>query len=163
MIKLRNGGLKTLKAIHMILMSMWVGGAFGMNLLLFACVPANGEEMFMRAKYLKVIDDMLVIPGAIGCLVTGLLFGIFTKWGFFKHGWLTAKWILTVTMILVGTFALGPRVNGNVVADNPAFYVITNAEYWNNVHVNEIIGLAQLLGILVVVIISVAKPHKKQL
>lgn len=39
------------------------------------------------------IDYAIVIPGAILAVATGIIYGIFTKWGFFKHRWITVKWI----------------------------------------------------------------------
>ena len=51
---------------------------------------------------------MVVILGAFGCLITGLIYSSFSNWGFFKHTWLILKWIITVAAILFGTFFLGP-------------------------------------------------------
>lgn len=39
--------------------------------------------------------------------MTGLIYGLFTNWFFFKHRWVTAKWILTILAIFSGTFMLG--------------------------------------------------------
>ncbi len=49
---------------------------------------------------------VVVIPGAFGWLATGLIYGIFSHWGFFRHDWLTCKWAITVAAILFGTFFL---------------------------------------------------------
>ena len=62
------------------------------------------SSMLMRAQVLKVIDDYLIIVGAVGCVLTGILYGLFTNWGFFRHRWITIKWLLTVLMVAMGIF-----------------------------------------------------------
>ena len=56
------------------------------------------------SSVLKIIDDWLIIGGANGCLLTGILYAAFTMWGFFRYIWMTIKWILTAFMIATGTF-----------------------------------------------------------
>ena len=53
---------------------------------------------------MRLIDDIVVIPGAILTVVTGVIYGMFTNWGFFKHKWIIVKWILGITIIIVGIF-----------------------------------------------------------
>ena len=43
---------------------------------------------------MKLIDDFVIIPGGVGSLLTGLLYSIFTNWGWFKHKWVTTKWAI---------------------------------------------------------------------
>lgn len=61
---------------------------------------------------MKIIDDFIIIPAALGSLITGLIISWFTNWGFFKFNWVTVKWIVTVSSILFDTFWLGPWLNG---------------------------------------------------
>ena len=159
--KLTGKGLKVLKIIHLLLAFMWIGGALAMILLLLATSPNESYEMYMRSVSLKMIDDWLIIPGAMGMLVSGVIYGIWTHWGFFRHRWITVKWILTVAMILSGTFLMGPWVNGNVYAPGDiAGYAPDNAIFFGNVTNTIICGSIQTASLLFVVIISVLKPWK---
>lgn len=67
----------------------------------------NGGVLFGINQSTHHVDMLvIVIPGAIGCLITGLIYGIFTNWGFFKHNWMMFKWTITVTAIFLGTVSL---------------------------------------------------------
>lgn len=159
--KLKGNGIKILKTIHLLFAFMWIGGALSMNLLLLTTAPLESYEMYMRSLSLMLVDDWLIIPGAMGCLFTGLIYGIWTLWGFFKHRWLTVKWVLTVAMILLGTFLMGPWVDGNVYAvqDIPD-YTPDNTVFFHNVSQTILWGSIQLVLLLAVVVISVFKPWK---
>jgi hypothetical protein len=92
--------------------ALWLGGSAGLNLMiLLPGDPSGAGGLAAYARACKLIDDLVVVPGAIGCLLTGLLFSALSPWGFFKHRWVAVKWALTVYCVLYGTFFLGPRVN----------------------------------------------------
>ncbi|MCF8095947.1 MAG: hypothetical protein K9J79_11375, partial [Desulfobacteraceae bacterium] len=110
MLKLKAKGLKWVKFFHMITVACWVGG--GVSLLLLYFLKGGGTDggvLYGINKSIHHIDIyVVVIPGAIGCLITGLIYSSLSNWGFFKHKWLIFKWIVTVAAILSGTFFLGP-------------------------------------------------------
>lgn len=109
--KLSARGQKVLKALHILTAVCWVGGA----LSLFALNHFIGDFAFGEQAYglnfaKHAIDVAIVIlPGAIGCFLTGLCYSLFTSWGFCKHGFVLAKWALSIFLMLTGTFYLGPR------------------------------------------------------
>jgi len=155
--------LKSLKVIHLICAFLWMGSACAMVLLLFVLSPTNFHELYMRSLVLKMIDDYLIIPGANGCLLTGIIYGLCTNWGFFRHRWLVVKWVLTIFMIASGTFAMGPCVNGNVYpTEEITRYTLDNAEFFGNIVQVKFWGIIQLLCLLVTVIFSVYRPFKKK-
>ncbi|MBO4984913.1 MAG: hypothetical protein J6C87_04635 [Bacteroides sp.] len=161
---LNTTGLKVLKVIHLVCAVMWMGGAIGMMVLLFHMPEENASEMYATSMALKLIDDYPIILGANGCLLTGLLYGIFTKWGFFRHRWLILKWIFTLFMILSGTFIMGPCVNGNAAhATDLAFYLSPESDFWPNLTTILHWGLLQNILLLITIIVSVFKPWKKKL
>ena len=57
--------------------------------------------MYTAAQSHLIVDEYFLIPGGIGIVVTAILYGTITKWGFFKHKWITVKWILTVLLIAI--------------------------------------------------------------
>ena len=116
----------------------------------------------VMAEILEAIDMQILVPGAVGCLVTGIVYGIFTNWGFFKHKWLVLKWVLTIFMILFGTFYMGPLVKENVIIGKAVMEGGGDtALYWHNVSANAVAGLLQLILLTVVTVVSVYKPWKR--
>ena len=158
---LSANGQKWLKFFHVLCSICWIGSAIGMNVLKHALDPATPEARQLLASTLLVLDDLLLYVGVCGCLVTGLLYGVCTKWGFFRHGWLTAKWVLTLAMILLGTFVLGPAVQGNVHADT-TWYAAHPAEYAAHLAVTARWGGVQLVLLLTVLYLSVFKPKGRR-
>lgn len=99
---------------------------------------------------------------ANGCVVTGLIHGIFTHWGLFKHRWVVVKWVFTLAMMASGAFLMGPCVNGNVYPpDKVADYVTNAAAYWDNISQTVFWGSIQLACLFIVIVLSVYKPWKK--
>jgi len=159
--KLSGNGIKILKILHLLFASMWFIGGVCMILLLATITPQESHEMYMRAVILKQIDDWIIIPGATSTLVTGIVYGIWTNWGFFRHRWITVKWIMTITMISMGTFLMGPWVNDNVYPVNDiSNYTMDNSIFFSNNHKTVVLGSIQTFLLFVVIILSVLKPWK---
>ena len=116
------------------------------------------EGMFTLSLAIKILDDLLIFGGVIGIILTAIVYGAWTKWGFFKQHWLTVKWILTIVMVLIGWIIMGPAVKGNVHEID--WYMVNQDVYNRNLAVSAIWGPIQLLLLAVVVIISVFKPWK---
>lgn len=161
--KLSANGMKGLKVIHLMCAIVWLGSAVSLNLLPHLVEVKDAAGMYWRAELLEAIDMQILVPAAIGCLITGILYGAFTNWGFFRHRWLTVKWVLTVFMILFGTFFMGPLVRENVEIGKALMQGEGDAtKYWQNLTYNGYAGLLQLALLMIVTIISVYKPWKRQ-
>ena len=161
--KLKANGLKALKVVHLICAIAWFGSAISMNLLRHLVDVNTPSGMFWMAEILEAIDMKILVPGAIGCLLTGFVYGVFTNWGFFKHRWLVVKWVLTMFMILFGTFYMGPLVKANVLIGKSIMEGCGGMEqYWQNVNANAYAGLLQIVLLTIVTIISVYKPWKSR-
>ncbi len=160
--KLGPQGIKVLKIVHLFFAVLWIGGAIGLLAILFLANPTNGDELYMSSRISQIVDDFLVIPGAIGSFFIGIVYGVWTNWGFFKHRWLVVKWIVTVAQILFGTFALGPWIDRNVeIAYELRDVALTNAEFLSNLEMSRIYGSIQtLLLVAVFLIVSVVKPWR---
>lgn len=162
--KLGQRGRGWLKGFHILLVCAWMGTAFSMMLIsMLKGFTSKGDELYAYNLAIKLMDDYIIIPAAIGTLVTGLIFSLFTNWGFFKHKWITFKWIVTVSLILFGTFWLGPWTNGaTAIADAERALALQNQTYIYNRNMANIFGSAQALILIVVIFISVFKPWKKK-
>ena len=156
-------GMKALKVVHLVCVIVWFGSAISMNLLRLLVEADDPAGMYWMAEILEAIDMQILVPGAIGCLFTGLVYGVCSHWGFFKHRWLTVKWILTLFMILFGTFYMGPMVKENVQIGKAILEGNGDAvQYASNVTANAYAGLLQLMLLTIVTIVSVYKPWKKK-
>lgn len=161
--KLSFKGSRYLKFIHLIFAILWIGGVLALVVVLIFTTPTTQEGLYIRSRCVKLIDDIIVIPGGIGSLLTGIAYGVWSKWGFFKHRWITVKWILTIGLATLGGVALGKWVNDNVYSiEGINEYMATRTEFNRNVELTIFWGTFQLLSLLVVLWISILKPWKKK-
>lgn len=159
--KLSSKGLKVLKTFHLIFAMIWTTGAIAMVLITFLSHAQSGDELHMKYSILLLIDNWLIITGAMTSLVIGIVYGIFTNWGFFKHRWIVVKWIITVAEILFGTFAYHPWLTKNLeIISKFKEAAVYNAEFMTNNRYMEISGFFQAGLLLFLIVISVFKPWK---
>ena len=71
--KLSVRAQKWLKAFHVLFAGIWVDAALRLTLKQFFINPADGMELYGITATLKFIDDFILIPGAIGSLLTALI------------------------------------------------------------------------------------------
>jgi hypothetical protein len=109
--KLTISQQKLLKTIHLVAVSIWLSSVVTLMLLpIISKRIALGDELYMYNLAYHFMDMFILTPAAILTLLTGLIYSLFTKWGFFRHGWIVYKWIVTLLIIVTGTFYLGPMV-----------------------------------------------------
>lgn len=73
--KLSPSGLKWLKAFHLVAVACWVGGAISLLLLYFLKNGVgDGGTLYGINRSIHHVDmAVVVVPGAFGCLTTGLI------------------------------------------------------------------------------------------
>jgi hypothetical protein len=59
-------------------------------------------------ELMSMFSFVFGIPLSFAALGTGLALGLGSKWGVLRHGWVTAKLLVIVSVILVGAFVIGP-------------------------------------------------------
>lgn len=161
--KLKPQGIKILKMFHIFFAFSWVIGGLVLCFLILTTHPESGGELYMRSRILQIVDDYFVVYGALGTFFTGLIYSIWTNWGFFKHTWITVKWVMTILQIAFGTFVLGPCINNNVIlADQLRDAALTNPALLDNIRTTQTLGTIQVALLLVIIVISVQKPWKKK-
>ena len=161
--KLGPTGLKWLKGIHLLAVSCWIGGAVSLLSLYFAKNEAlDGGVLYGVNRAIHHVDlSVVVVPGAYGCLLTGLAYGIVTRWGFFRHGWMIFKWVVTISAILFGTFYLGPwETRMMEISRELGAAALTDPGYLHAQRMNLYFGALQTAVLGVTVFISVFKPWK---
>ena len=161
--RLSLGWMRLLKFVHIILSSAWLASAMILVFFFTIVIPgASRADLRGILIALKAIDDWVIIPAANGILITGIVYGAFTHWGWFRHGWITAKWGITLYGILFGTFLLGPRLNrlpelaasANLDAPLPA-------EFAADLAFLQVWGSVQLVTLLAAYLLSVYKWKRK--
>ena len=62
-----------------------------------------GDAQTIRAAYpaMQLITRLVVVPLAIGSLLTGLIQSLGTPWGLFRHYWIVVKLLLTVFAVTI--------------------------------------------------------------
>lgn len=83
----------------------WLGAVAGFLALAVAGLTSQDIQM-VRAAYLamNMTGWYVIVPLCLASLLTGLVMSLGTKWGLFRHYWVTVKFLLTIisTLILFG-------------------------------------------------------------
>lgn len=160
--KLNVSQQKLLKAIHLISVSVWMSSVIILMLLpVIAKKITLGDELYMYNIVYYFIDMFLLTPAAIVTLLTGLIYSVFTKWGFFRHGWIIYKWIITLLIIITGTFYLGPMVTIMLeIADIKRIAALQDQYYIQGEVVGLCAAIINSLLLIIAVFFSVYKPWK---
>lgn len=161
--KLSANGIKVLKLIHIVFAAIWMAAVVAMVIISALAVTGSGDELYMKYSILMIVDNWLIIVSAMSTLLVGIVYGFFTNWGFFKHRWVVVKWIITVAMILYGTFCFHPWLTENLeLANTLRDAAIGNGVIAVNDAYMQYSGYTQLFLLLFVFTISVFKPWKKK-
>ncbi len=155
---------KWLKSIHLIAAGVWITTGMVMFLIHFLGNQlSSGDQLFLLNKITYYIDIRILVPSAILCLVTGWIYSQFTTWGYFRHGWLIFKWIITILIILLGTFFSGPWIAEAVkISGKQGLEAIQNSDYQWYVKCHTIMGVCMTSTLIITVFVSVFKPKKKK-
>ncbi len=157
--------MRWLKGFHLLAVSCWIGGAVALMMLYFIKADLdNGGTLYGINKSIHHIDmAVIVLPGAFGCLITGIIYSAFTSWGFFKHKWLILKWIITIVAIIFGTFWLGPwETNMMEISRDLGISALSDHTYLHNQKMNFLFGGVQCLILIITLFISIFKPWKNK-
>jgi len=151
---------KWIKSIHIIAAGIWITTGLVMFIIHFMGNDlSTGAELHLLNRITYFIDMKLLVPSAIVCLLTGWMYSQFTKWGYFKHGWLIFKWIITILIIVLGTIYSGPWIEETVkISGKMGLEALQNADYnwYSSNHV--IMGACMTATLLLTVFISIFKP-----
>ena len=165
MITLKKNGLKLLKTVHLLVVCCWLGGASSMLMLNLNNSAAVSEGMLYGMNTASHLIDIwiILVLGVSGCVVTGLLYGIVTPWGFFKHKWIICKWAIVLIAMASATAYLGPGVEAmrelsralgtNALYDDAYLAVKASHLRWS---------ILQIILYILMVALSVVKPWGKK-
>jgi len=108
-------GQRLLKAVHVASAGVWLGGLVAVVVILAAGpdrVAGRGRFGLDLAAY--TIHETVLFWAFVVTLVTCFGFALFTAWGFFRHHWITAKWILAAGLFAITLWLQRPELGGVV-------------------------------------------------
>ena len=117
-------GQKWLKSFQIMFGCTWAACGLCLTLMGLFIKPTEGLQLYGVGISRKFIDDLLVAPAAIGCLLPGVIYSLFTGWGWFKHRCITVKWLINIFGVVFGTFWLGQWLNGLPPIPTPKGWLI---------------------------------------
>ncbi len=154
-----------IKTLHLVSGCLWLGSAA--SVVVLQCVRGWSDDSRALASLnieLALLDATLIIPGAVGSLLTGFLICQTTSWHFFRYRWVIAKWIGALSGILLGSVLLGPwqiqlvNLSGGLesspVPGSP--YDLIRLPF-------TVVGLLQVYMLIAMIVISVLKPWGKRI
>ena len=138
-----------------LLLTTHIGASVGLlgtdaTVLLLAVTGARGREPAAVYPAAQLIGSLVLVPAALLSLATGVLLGLLTPWGLFRHWWVTAKLALTTAGAVLSLVVLTPALAGWPAAGGP----IPSAQRLELVRDS---GAASVV-LLVTLVLSVYKP-----
>ena len=92
-------------SVHVVFAALWTGTVLSMFLLSWRNTSSqSGEVLSTLNAAINLLDDFVVIPAAIGSVITATVLCWGTNYGFTKFYWVISKWLLSSSLIIFGTF-----------------------------------------------------------
>lgn len=159
----KRQGMVALKIVHLLGASCWLGGAVSLIFLNLYSPAASREGMLYCISFSSHVADMWVVIGlGLGtCVFTGFLYGVLTRWGFFRHRWVAVKWFVTGLCFASGWLFLGRWEGARLALSEAAGNAALDAAYQQARALHLWGSLAQAGLLVFLVAISVIRPWKK--
>lgn len=122
--KLKKTAKRILDLVHLLFASLWLGGFTIVLVCSIMLWTQTIDPVFGLATINFVQEVVKVCIPAL--MATGLLYGFATKWGFFSHGWVTAKWVLTIALVVsTALVPVHPLCLSGIVAGMIALFALS--------------------------------------
>ena len=99
---LATGVRKLTLAVHLVVSVGWIGAVLAYLALGISAV-SDGDAGAVRAAWIamELVGWFVIVPLALGALLTGLVLSLGTPWGLFRHYWVLITLALTVVSTAV--------------------------------------------------------------
>lgn len=97
---------RTIDLVHLFAASVWIGGFAVLFVLTLSDGAALGLSNLDAPVAIDAFRSQFIVPCIPFLMATAVLYGVLTSWGFAKHSWLVAKWVLSI--VVIAGFALLP-------------------------------------------------------
>jgi hypothetical protein len=150
---------------HVVIAAVWFGTALTMVAIalyashLYSIPSVSGDSLYTLQAILAYLNDYLLMPAATLSILSGTALCALTVWGFFKHYWVIAKWVGTVTIITVVSGWVGPWVYAaTAIAETDRLQALENPLFRFDQQAAMIGGGLEILALLGLILISFLKP-----
>ena len=142
-------------AVHLAASVGWMG-AVAAYVSLDLAAATSQDPLTLRAAYMGMgaIAGTVIVPLAIGSLLTGIVVSVGTKWGLLRHWWVTISLTLTIFATVILLVETGTIAAYAAVAADPASST-GEVRSLGNTLVHSIGGALVLIGVL---FLNVYKP-----
>ena len=161
--KLNKNQQKLLKTAHILVAILWLSCVIVLTGLVYVSQQIHSsEELYMYTYIYHFIDMSILTPAAILTLLTGIIYSSFTPWGYAKHKWIIYKWIVTLFIIISGTFYLGPLTESVLtLVESEKILALKDVQYLHSVTILYYAGIINFFLLLSATVVAVFKPWKK--
>lgn len=152
---------KILRFFHAIFAASMLGGLTAVLVMLIVKKNCNisAENIFGVDLSILKIYTWGVNYAFLALILTSLIFGLFTEWGFVKFRWIIFKWIITLGMFALTWFGLGPAICGMTSISDAALNNSAMSEQYLNFQRDAIIFcIIEIMAVLLIFLVSVFKP-----
>jgi hypothetical protein len=99
--KLNRTGMQWMRVLHIFSTSIWLGSVVCILGLAAICFfQLNERDFLIIAPLVPQLYKTIVMPVALFTVIQGIIYGLFSNWGFFKYKWLLFKWIFVLLIAL---------------------------------------------------------------
>ncbi|AUI63459.1 hypothetical protein [Amycolatopsis sp. BJA-103] len=103
--------------LHVVSSVGWMGQALALfTLLAIGRTTDDGAIRVAATSMAHEIDSLLLAPLANASAFTGFMLAATTAWGFTRHWWVLAKFVITLVQLYAGIFLLSGALRDSVVA-----------------------------------------------
>ena len=148
---------------HLLFTAMWIGGGFTQIVMIVLIhLTTSGEFLYAAHSFMHIFDLALIIPGALGVVITGIVLSVRTHWGLTKYYWIISKEVIALILIASGG-VLNIWVQDAIhITLTERLDALNNPAYLHDRLMLLIFGAGQLILLVTVVLISVKKPWGKR-
>ena len=106
---------RTVLTIH-IIASVGLLGDVAAVLAVNVRAATTSDPEFAATAYdlLSMFSLIFGIPLSFTALISGVVLGLGSKWGVLRYPWVTTKLVLILTVLLVGSFVIGPNTQAMI-------------------------------------------------
>lgn len=161
--KLTTTGQKWLKTVHLIVLVLMLGGIISSLVLRLGLRLTDYSQVLFTYRLMLLVSDYVIRYGAKGILLTGIVYSVWTNWGFFRYRWVTVKWAVFLGQTVFGIACIDRWMVANLrllEAGGPA--ALTDPVFVQQHAWMQWGAIAQVAAILFLTWVSVFKPWKQR-
>ena len=136
----------------------WIGAGITTTIIPFvAGNTTSGAELYAYNRAIQM-GDLIIIPCAVLCAITGLLLCWQTPWGFFKYWSVVIPLVAWAVAVVLG-ITLGTWTEDLVrISKAEGLAALQNGEYLYALQMNKILGIVWIIILIFAAFVSVIKP-----